>query len=116
MALTLKQIDDRCEQAAKDIVESCKCEDDIYDAVWQNVDSWDWIIYTRHGMEIVQLMYSDELSQSEDQWRELRGEIDENFGIYEFASQLAFFFLVDKVLPCAMKLWQEREGDGSEQR
>jgi hypothetical protein len=23
---------------------------------------------------------------------------------------------LDKVLPCAMKLWQEREGDGSEQR
>jgi hypothetical protein len=39
-----------------------------------------------------------------------------NDTIYEFASQLAFFFLLDKVLPCAMKLWQEREEDGSEQR
>jgi hypothetical protein len=116
MTLTWKQIDDRCEQAAKDIVESCECEDDIYDAVWQEIDSWDWIIYTRYGMDIVQQMSSDELSQSEDQWHELSGETDESFGIYEFASQLAFFFLLDKVLPCAMKLWQEREGDGSEQR
>jgi hypothetical protein len=116
MALTWKQIDERCEQSAKDIVERCECEDDIYEAVWQEIDSWDWIIYTRHGMEIVQLMSNDELSSAEEQWRELRGEIDESFGIYEFASQLAFFFLVDKVLPCAMRLWQEREGDGSEQR
>jgi hypothetical protein len=116
MTLTLKQIDDRCEQAAKDIVESCECEDDIYDAVWQEIDSWDWIIYTRYGMEIVQRMSNDELSSAEEQWRELSGEIDESFGIYKLASQLAFFFLLDKVLPCAMKLWQEREGDGSEQR
>jgi hypothetical protein len=116
MTLTLKQIDERCERAAKDIVESCECEDDIYDAVWQDVDSWDWIIYTSYGMEIVRLMSNDELSSAEEQWRELRGEIDESLGIYEFASQLAFFVLLDKVLTFAMKLWQKREGDGSEQR
>jgi hypothetical protein len=109
MALTWKQIDERCEQSAKEIVEDCECEDDIYDAVWQEIDSWDWIIYTRYGMEIVQLMSNSELSEAEEQWHELRGEIDESFGIYEFASQLAFFFLVDKVLKRAMELWQERE-------
>jgi hypothetical protein len=116
MALTWKQIDERCERAAKDIVESCECENDIYEAVWQEIDSWDWIIYNNYGMEIVQLMSNSQLSEAEEQWHELRGEIDESFGIYKLASQLAFFFLVDKVLPCAIKLWQEREGDGSEQR
>jgi hypothetical protein len=109
MALTWKKIDDRCEQAAKEIVENCECEDDIYDAVWQEIDSWDCIIYNHYGMDIVQLMSNDELSSAEEQWSELRGEIDESFGIYEFASQLAFFFLVDKVLKRAMELWQERE-------
>lgn len=116
MTLTLKQIDDRCERAAKDIVESCECEDDIYDAVWQDVDSWDWIIYNRYGMEIVQRMSNSELSWAEEQWHNMGGEIDKGFGIYEFASQLSFFFLVDKVQTRAMELWQEREGDGSEQR
>lgn len=109
MALTWKKIDDRCEQTAKEIVEDCEFEDDIYDAVWQEIDSWDWIIYNHYGMDIVQQMSSDELSQSEDQWHELSGETDESFGIYEFASQLAFFFLVDKVLSRAIELWQERE-------
>jgi hypothetical protein len=109
MALTWKQIDDRCEQAAREIAEGCECEDDIYDEAWQEVDSWDWIIYTCYGMEIVQLMSNSELSEAEEQWHELRGEIDESFGIYEFASQLAFFFLVDKVLTRAMELWQGGE-------
>jgi hypoxanthine phosphoribosyltransferase len=109
MALTWKQIDDRCEQAAKEIVEDCECEDDIYDEAWQEVDSWDWIIYNHYGMEIVQQMGGYELSWAEEQWHDMRGEIDESFGIYELASQLAFFFLVDKVQTRAMELWQERE-------
>jgi hypothetical protein len=116
MTLTCKQIDDRCEKSAKEIVERCECEDDIYDEVWQDVDSWDWTIFTRYGMEIVQLMSSDELSYAEEKWHDMQGEIDKSFGIYDFAVQLAFLFLVDKVQTRAMELWQEREGDGSEQR
>ena len=82
---------------------------DVSDAVWQEVDGWDWSIYTHYGMKIVNVISSDELSAAEAQWHELDGPnvIDESFGVYEFAAKVAYFFLTAKLTETVQELVDE---------
>lgn len=122
--LTYKDISDRCNAAARELTPdmpsantleaweafSDALEDlDVSDAVWQEVDGWDWSIYTHYGMKIVNVISSDELSAAEAQWHELDGPnvIDESFGVYEFAAKVAYFFLTAKLTETVQELVDE---------
>lgn len=82
---------------------------DTYDAAWQEVDCWDWTIYTHYGMKILDVIRNDELCDAEAQWHEMDGpsSIDESFGVYEFASKVAYFFLVRNVTSLTEALLEE---------
>lgn len=38
---------------------------DISKAVWQELDCWDWTVYTHYGMQIIDVISSDELNEAE---------------------------------------------------
>jgi hypothetical protein len=111
--ITWKAIEDRCKAAALEMLPEMPKEntfeaweafdsalesaaDDARDSAWQEVDSWDWAIYTWCGMEIVRALDSHELSQAESQWAEYNGEKAPD-GVYEYASQVAYFALVERL-------------------
>lgn len=100
------QIQNRCDNAARELTPDFptkstpetwqefldELEDlDANELVYEEIDSWDWTVYTHYGMKIVDSMSSDELNDAESEWLDIYGaiSIDSSFGIYEFASQLA---------------------------
>lgn len=68
---------------------------DITELVWEEIDHWDWTIYTHYGMKIVDSMCGSELHDAESRWHDLDGPstIDDSFGVYEFASKVAYYHL-----------------------
>jgi len=122
--LTYKDICDRCDAAARDLTPEFPTENtydaweafsdelealDVYEAVWQEVDGWDWCIYTHYGMKIVDVMDNSELCDAEAQWHEMDGPstIEDSFGVYEFAAKVAYFFLVAKLTETTQSLVDE---------
>lgn len=113
--ITYKQIMDRCAEAAREHTPALPTSNtieaweefndalealDAYDIAHEEVDGWDWSIYTHYGMKIVDLIPQDDLNDAEAQWHEMDGPsgIDESFGVYEFASKVAYFYLVAQVV------------------
>ena len=105
-----KQIQNRCENAARELTPDFPTKStpetwgdfldelegaDVAEMVWQEIDSWDWTIYTHYGMKIVDSMYNSELCEAEARWHEMDGPstIDGSFGVYEFASKVAYYHL-----------------------
>ncbi|MAI35070.1 MAG: hypothetical protein CMM07_25810 [Rhodopirellula sp.] len=114
MTLTYKAISERCANAALELTPDFpktgtleawidfqnECEAlDAHVLAWGEVDGWDWSIYTHYGIKIVDLMPQSDLNDAEAQWHDMDGPscIDESFGVYEFASKVAYFYLVSQV-------------------
>ena len=117
--ITYKEILDRVEYAAKDILdEVAPMPKDSSEEVWQefadkldalidgeareyaieSVDSWDWSIYTYKGFQVYDALSSSEQNDAEEQWAECGGyeaAKDNSEGPYEIACHIAFFALVD---------------------
>ena len=110
--ISWKAIDERCKRAALEMLpdlptantleawqdfESAleSAVDDARDSAWQEVESWDWAIYTWCGMEIIRTLDSSELSDAEQEWADCNSGAPD--GVYEYASQVAFFALVRKL-------------------
>lgn len=113
--LTYKDIIDRCNRAALEITPALPTEDNLgiwqafyddldalrdesNDLVWEEVDSWDWCIYTHYGMQIVDVISSQELNAAEESFLDCGGldSLDSsNFGVYEIAHKVAFHALVN---------------------
>lgn len=124
MTLTYKDINDRCNESAKELTPALPTANtydaweefhdelealDVYDAAWQEVDDWDWAIYTHFGMAIVSVIDNQELCDAEAQWLELDGaaSIDDSFGVYEFAAKVAYLFLQSKLTETTQSLVDE---------
>ena len=52
---------------------------------------WDWVIYYHRALELCQAVPSAVLHEAESEWHDLCGPdgIDDSFGLYEMACQLA---------------------------
>jgi len=52
---------------------------------------WDWVIYYHRALELCQAVPSAVLHEAESEWYDLWGSggLDESFGLYEMAGQLA---------------------------
>jgi len=88
--------------------------DDIYEA-WEafqqeveDIDAyevanesseWDWVIYYHRAMELCHAVPSDVLHEAESQWADMYGidSIDDQFGLFELAAQLANLIVVSEI-------------------
>ena len=110
--ITYKTITERCARAALDHLPAMpksnfldwwqayesELEDfDAYDAAHEELDSWDWTIYTHYGVTILETLPSDIVNQAESEFFELWGSepIDTLQSHYDMASRIAY---------CALKI------------
>jgi len=111
MTIHFRNVDQRCKEAARDLAPSLPtsgtfkaweaflnvCEN--WDVLaHEEVEHWDWSIYTHYGFKILEVMPQDEINEAESRWREWSGgELNESDGPYELASAVAYFLLVARV-------------------
>ncbi len=110
--LTYREIDARCKAAAQELcpelpetgtLEAWESFYDDLDALdvsaFEEVDGWDWAIYTHYGFAILEAMDSPSIHDAEARWHEFGGleSQDDSFGPYEFAAQVAYHLLVMRV-------------------
>lgn len=136
--LTYKTIIDRCNAAALEHIPSLPTEnnlgiweafyddlealrDDVSEIAWQEVDSWDWSIYTHYGLKIVGALNSQELTEAEESFLDCGGleNLDSStFGVYEIAHKVAFHALIafmTEALESAIDELQELASDKIDQ-
>jgi len=124
MALTYREIRQRCETVAQELMPALpkvntleawesfrdKLESfDPYGSALFEVESWDWAIYTHYGIDVLGAIDSSKVARAESHWHEVvgLGNQDESFGSYEFASQVAFFALLQLLEEALYSLIQE---------
>lgn len=120
--LTYKEIIDRCKQAALEIVPSipkvktgedpCDVLQDYIDelesfdsceAISEEVDSWDWTIYTHYGWKILHAINQSDIDQAESEFLEFNSGIEVQdlcggtFDIWSLQSSIAYHYLVAQV-------------------
>lgn len=114
MTLTYKEITDRVKSTARELTpalpekgdleswESFRddCEtarDNSSDLAHGEVDSWDWCIYTHHGVDILNALPSYVESDAEDSYMECNGDMTASDigGWREMASGVAYWALVN---------------------
>jgi len=63
---------------------------DALDVAYEMPD-WDWVIYFSMAMKLCREVPSEVLHDAESQWHDIgiKDNMDDSFGLYEFASQLA---------------------------
>ena len=117
--ITYKEILDRVEYTAKDILDDvAPMPKDSSEKAWEEfagnleilldgearehaeaeIDSWDWTIYTYKGFQVYDALSSSEQNDAEQQWEECGGyetAKDNSEGPYEIACRIAYFALVD---------------------
>lgn len=82
-------------ESFQDALESMR--DDSHDLAWQEVDSWDWSIYTHYGIKVLDCLPLEELNQAESEFFDLWGgeSIDTLTSVWDMASRVAFLALVN---------------------
>lgn len=121
MTITYKQIRDRIESSAKEIVgeidfpkESTidaweeyqsELEDlrdsESYDKAHEYVDSWDWCIYTYKGFQVYDALSLSERNDAEQAFEDAGGyyqAIDQQMGPYEMGCAMASYWLVQALV------------------
>lgn len=114
MQITYNAILERAEDTAKDYMPDLPKQDTIeawesFQSELKDLDSveianesseWDWVIYYHHAMEVCREVPGDVLEQAEDEWHEMLGPdaINENFGLYEMAGQLASIIVLREII------------------
>lgn len=113
MTITYKDIVERCKDAAKDLISDLPKEntlenwesfisdletlcDEAYEKASEEVDSWDWCIYTYKGFEVYDALSSPEQGEAEQEWEDCGGyetAKDQSQGPYEIACAIAYFAL-----------------------
>ena len=63
------------------------------------MSDWDWVIYFGMAMQLCREVPSEVLHDAESEWHDMGGPdvIEGNFGLYEFASQLAAIIVIDQI-------------------
>lgn len=115
--LTYLEIETRCKDAAKELApdfpttntveawESFASELEDFDtyAVHEEVENWDWSIYTHFGWKILHLVEQSKINEAESQWLEYNHGIEVQdlegggFDIWSLQSSIAYFVLVSWV-------------------
>ena len=121
MKITYKAIQDR----AKDVAKECAPDFPVAGTVdaWESfqrdvedMDSieiahesceWDWVIYYHRALELCQAVPSDILDDAESQWHDMGAYTDEQFGLYEFAVQLAAIIVTREIMEAVESLKEE---------
>jgi hypothetical protein len=80
-------------ESYRDELESLR--DEFSDVVWQEVDSWDWSIYTHYGLKILEALPYSDVCDAESLFFDTCSDLDSETlgGVYEFASKVAYFAL-----------------------
>ena len=70
-------------------------QEESFDVVHQEVDSWGWSIYTGYGIEILEALPYSDVCAAEESFFDCRCDLDSETlgGVYEFASKVAYFAL-----------------------
>ena len=63
------------------------------------MSEWDWVIYFGMAMKLCREVPSEVLHDAESEWHDMCGpdNIEDNFGLYEFASQLAAIIVTNQI-------------------
>lgn len=77
--------------AYQEALESCL--DNSRDMAWEEVDSWDWVIYTYQGFLVYDCLPSDLQTQCEEDFWDCSGSVKDK-SPYELGASMAFFALV----------------------
>lgn len=113
MTITYKDIEDRCKNAAKEFLpdfpkegtlenwesfleEVETLQEEAYEKASEEVDSWDWCIYTYQGFKVFDALDSSEQNNAEQEWADCGGyeaARDGCQGPYEIACAIAYFAL-----------------------
>lgn len=111
--MIFNEITERCKQSAKDMLPDMPKEntltawedwcddlenmrDELSDLAWQEVEHWDWAIYTHYGMQILDCLPMDVADQAESEFFDLYGDspIDTLTSVWDMASRIAYLALV----------------------
>jgi hypothetical protein len=122
--VTYTEIKDRCKLAALEYLPAmpkanfldwweayeAELEDfDIYEAATEEVDSWEWTIYTHYGVKILDLLPSHVTNQAESEFFDCMGDepISTLNDHYDLASRIAYFALLIMMQNALEELRQE---------
>jgi len=63
------------------------------------MSEWDWVIYFHHAMQLCQEVPMEVLHGAESDWHDMgmKDNLEENFGLYEYASQLAAIIVTNQI-------------------
>lgn len=80
-------------ESYRDALEALR--DESFDIVYQEVDSWDWTIYTHYGIKILEALPYEDVCTAEESFFDCHYDLDSETlgGVYEFASKVACFAL-----------------------
>lgn len=112
--ITCAKVDERINSAAKEIVEANapfpressletwqeysdnleSCLNGARDYAWEEVDSWDWMIYTYQGFQVYDCLWSEDKAQAEEEYWDCN-ETANGLTPYELGAGIAFFALVN---------------------
>jgi hypothetical protein len=70
---------------------------------------WDWVIYYARALELCQAVPPSVLHEAESQWHDMCGPdtIDDSFGLYEMACQLAAIIVTDEIVQAVETVREE---------
>jgi len=113
ITITYKAIQDRALEDAKERMPEFPTENtvDAWDRFISELDDldaheiahesceWGWVIYYARALELCQAVPSSVLHDAESQWHDMCGPdgIDDSFGLYEMACQLAAIIVIDEI-------------------
>lgn len=69
------------------------CFDNSRDMAWEEIDSWDWVIYTYQGFLVYDCLPDDLQTQCEEEYWE-RNDFVKGESPYDIGAEMAFFALV----------------------
>ena len=72
------------------------CLDNSRDMAWEEVDSWDWMIYTYQGFQVYDCLWGEDQAQAEQEFWECNEGI-KDVSPYYLGAGIAFFALVSKL-------------------
>lgn len=81
---------------------------DPYEIAHESAE-WDWVIYYHRAMELCQAVDSATLHEAEAEWHDLGGAqgIDDSFGLYELAGQLASLIVTRAIVEAVEECREE---------
>lgn len=81
---------------------------DSYEVAHDSAD-WDWVIYHARAMELCQAVPTSVLAMAEEEWHDMSGPdgINENFGLYEFATYLASIIVTREIVDAIEQVREE---------